>query len=53
MASRKMVLMNLFAGKEWRCICREWTCGPSEGRRGWQELQKVEFTYIHYYVENG
>ena len=31
MESRKMVLMNLFAGKEWRHRCREWTCGHREG----------------------
>ena len=30
-----MVLTYLFAGKEWRLRCREWTCGPSGGRRGW------------------
>ena len=22
-----MVLINLFAGMEWKCRCREWTCG--------------------------
>ena len=33
MDSRKMVLMNLFSGKEWRCKYREWTCGYSGGRR--------------------
>ena len=27
MESRKVVLMNLFAGKEWRCECRECICG--------------------------
>ena len=32
MESRKMVLMNLFAGEEWRCRHREWTCGPSAGK---------------------
>ena len=30
MESIKMVLMKLFAGKEWRCRCREQTCGHSE-----------------------
>ena len=25
-ASRRMVLVNLFAGKEWRHRGREWTC---------------------------
>ena len=29
----KMVLMNLFAGKEWRCRCGEWTCARSGGGR--------------------
>ena len=28
-----MVLMNLFAGQQWRCRQREQTCGPSGGRR--------------------
>ena len=35
MESRKMVLMNLFAGKEWRHRHREWTFGHSGGRIGW------------------
>ena len=30
--SRKMILMNLFSGKEWRRRCREWTCGHSRRR---------------------
>ena len=29
--SRKMALMNLFTGKEWRCRCRVQTCGHSGG----------------------
>ena len=32
MKSRKMVLMNLFSGKEWRCRYREWTCGHTRGK---------------------
>ena len=24
--------MNLFAGQEWRCRSKEWTCGHSGGR---------------------
>ena len=35
-----MVLMNLFAGKEWRFRCRQWTCGHSVGRREWEEWRK-------------
>ena len=34
MDSRKVVLLNLCAGKDWRCRCGEWTCGHSEGRGG-------------------
>ena len=34
MEPRKMVQMKLFAGKEWICRCREWTCGYNGGRRG-------------------
>ena len=38
--SRKTVLMNLFAGKEWRHRCREWTCGYSAGGRAWDKQTK-------------
>ena len=50
MESRKMVLMNLFTGKEWRRRCREWTCEHSGARRGWEELRKVALTYTYYAV---
>ena len=33
MESRKIVLMNLFAGKECRCRYRKQTCGYSGGRK--------------------
>ena len=33
MESRKMALMNLFAGKEWRRRCRERTWGHCKGKR--------------------
>ena len=32
--SRKMVQMNLFAGQEYKCRCREWLCGHRE-ETGW------------------
>ena len=35
MESIKMVLMNLFAGREWRPRSREWTCGHPGGGREW------------------
>ena len=28
------------AGKEWRSRCRQWACGHSRGRRGWEELKR-------------
>ena len=34
-----MVLLNLFAGMEWRLRYREWTCGHRKGRR-----ERVEWT---------
>ena len=37
---RKMVLMSLSAGQQWRCRHREQTCGHSEGMRGWDELRE-------------
>ena len=40
MKSRKMVLMNLLGGKEWRCRYREWTYEHSWGRREWDEWRK-------------
>ena len=35
-----MVLMNLFAGKEWRHRYREKTYGHSEERKEWDEQRK-------------
>jgi len=40
MESRKMVLMNLLAGKEWRCRDREQTCADSGRRKEWDEWRK-------------
>jgi len=30
---RKLILRNLFSGKEGRCRCKEWTCGHNERGR--------------------
>ena len=38
--SRKMVLMNLSAGQQWRHRHREQMCGHSRGRRTWDELKE-------------
>jgi len=40
MEYRKMVLMNLFARKKWRYMCREQTYGHSRGRGELDELRK-------------
>ena len=40
MESRKMVLMNLFAGKEWRHRHREQSCGHSGISKEWDEWRK-------------
>ena len=40
MESRKMVLMNLFAGQEQELRHREWIHGQSRGRRRWDELRE-------------
>ena len=39
MESRKMVLINLFAGQQWRRIHRKQTCGHSGVRTGWDKLR--------------
>ena len=49
MESRKRVLMNLFAGKEWRYRCKERTCGQW-GKRPVGQVEKVALTYIHCHV---
>ena len=43
---RRMVLVNLSAGQQWRRRHSEQTCGHSEGRRGWDELRE-QHGYIH------
>ena len=40
MESRKMILMDLSAGQQWRCRPGEQTCGHSWGRKGWDKLRK-------------
>ena len=40
MESRKVVLMNLFAGRQWKCRHREQSYEHNEGKRGWDELRE-------------
>ena len=44
-----MVLMNLFARKEWRHRYREWTCALNRERRGRDEL-RVVLTFVYHRV---
>ena len=43
---KKMILMNIFAGKEWRRKCREWTCRHREGGGQWDKW-KVASAYMY------
>ena len=36
---RKIALLNLFSGKDWRHKHGEWTCGHSRGRRVLRKLR--------------
>ena len=45
--SRKMVQMSLLAGQEERHRHREWTCGHSGGRGGWNSWESG-LVYTHY-----
>ena len=51
MESRKMVLRNLFAGKEWKLSYREWAYGHNGGRIEWDEWRKWH-QHIHYPLSN-
>jgi len=47
MESRKIVQINVFAGKEQRLGCRQRVCGHREERGGRAELSSTDI-YIHY-----
>ena len=42
MKSRKLVLKNLFSGKEQRHRHREWTCGHRGGWGEWGKLSSID-----------
>ena len=46
MESGKMILMNLFAGQQWRCKHKEHTCRHRRGRGGWDKLKEKHWN-IH------
>ena len=47
MESRRIVLMNQFAGQQWRCRYREQICEYSTGRKEWDE-PRIAWKHIHY-----
>ena len=44
--SRRVVLINLFSGQQWRHSPREKTCGHNGGRRRWINSEKHGNTYV-------
>ena len=48
-----MVLMNLFAGQQWKCRYKQ-TCGhgPGVGKERVERMKGVAGKHIHYSVEN-
>ena len=50
MESKKMVLMDLFAGQQWRCGHRELTCGLREGKERVGQTEKVAWKHIRYHM---
>ena len=36
----EMVQINLCSGQQWRCRCRDQTCGHRGGRRGWDKWKE-------------
>ena len=46
MESGKMILINLSAGKQWRCKHKEHNCRHRGGRRGWDKLKEKHWN-IH------
>ena len=47
MESRKIVLMNLFGGHQWRCRHREQTYGHGRGKEWVGQMEAVAWKHIH------
>ena len=52
MESRKLILMKIFAGQQWRCRHREQTCGHGlrEGEGG--TAGEAAWKHMHYHVKS-
>ena len=51
MESRKMVLMNLFAGQQWRHSHTEQACGHNGGRREWDKLRELLWRTVQKFLK--
>ena len=52
MESRKIVLKNLFTGKQWRNRHREWTYGHGERGGEGEMYGKSNMETLHYHILN-
>ena len=52
MESRKMVVMNLFAGNQWKGRHRETTCGHKLGKESVGQMERVVWNHIHYHIDS-
>ena len=50
MESKKMVLMGLFAGQQWRCRHRELTCGLREGKERAGQMERGAWKHIRHHM---
>ena len=50
MESRKMVLMDLFSGQQWRLRHREQTYGHRAGKERVGQMERVAWKHIHCYI---
>ena len=50
MESRKMVLMNLSAGQQWKHRHRESTCRHGAGKERVGQIKRLASKHIHYHM---
>ena len=52
MESRKMVVMNLFAGNQWKGRHRETTFRHKLGKESVGQMERVVWNHIHYHIDS-
>ena len=50
MESKKNSTDEPVEGQEYRCRCREHTCGHRMGKERMEQIDRIALTYIHYRV---